>query len=85
MFRNNRFAKLFSKLCYYRNNSATRIQAQWKVHRRRSFQNALKNHMSYRAALKIQKYLKGLIVAKKYEKEYYRIRFTENMAFFDQV
>lgn len=47
------FRKLLNFKAYYHNKQARRLQAQWKVHRRRIFRDGLANYGRILAAIKI--------------------------------
>ena len=62
---------IFRKYCFNKRmrqeKAARKLQAQWKVHRRRGFMLGIRNHGAYLACTKVQKYLKGYVVSKAYE------------------
>lgn len=70
---------------YLRNKSAKRLQAQWKVYRMRSFRDGIANYGQNLACIKIQKFLKGYLVSKKFEPIKIDRRLTQNFRFFEQM
>ena len=54
-----------------------------KVIRMKRFIRSIKDHKKIDAGLKIQKFMKGLVVAKKYEHVYIDIRLHRNLKHFD--
>jgi len=52
------------------------------VHRKRGMQFAVVNHKKNIKSSLIQKYLKGLVIAKKYEPVYVKLRMDDHFEFF---
>lgn len=77
------FRKLLNFKYYYQNKQARRLQAQWKVHRRRKFRDGLANYGRIQAVMKIQKFLKGYIVSKHLESTKIHRRLYKNIEFFE--
>lgn len=77
----------FKKFCFQsrmrKEQCARKLQKQWKVHRQRQFRDGIANHGRYKACVKIQKYLKGLIVAKKFEPKIIKLRMLDHFDHFD--
>ena len=67
------------------NRCAKKIQQQWKVHRRRQLQERIMHRQENKATIKLQKYLRGFVVAKEYEPVYVKMRLTDNIEHFKGV
>ena len=51
----------------------------------RKMRDALSNYKKIEASQAVQKYLKGLVVARKFEPVYVKMRLTNNMIFFENL
>ena len=65
-----------------RTAAALKIQSQYKIFRFRKLQDSIVHNKVHTAGSTIQKYLKGLIISKKYEEVYVNLRLTKNLDFF---
>lgn len=65
--------------------AAKKIQRQWRVFAIRSKGDRIFNKVKHTSSSLVQKYLKGLKIAKVYEHVYVKIRLDDNLAFFDKM
>ena len=65
--------------------AAKKLQAQWKVHRMRQFRDALGLAMRNKAAITIQKHIRGYLVSSKINHQQRKTRLKRNEEFFDSL
>ncbi len=65
-----------------RHNAARKIQKQWKFYKLYHFKDIVRTKEQNKASFSIQKYLKGLIIAKQYEEFYVKMRLDDNLDYF---
>ena len=82
-YRNHRFRDFCFQKKIRRNKAAKKLQAQWKVHRQRGFRDGIANHGKYLACVKIQKHMKGYLVAKRMLKDVLDVKLYNHIEFFD--
>ena len=76
---------LDSRTLHIRNAAASKLQHMWKVFRWRQMQHKITNHKSNKASVQIQKFMRGLTIAKKVEHVYIKMRMTDHINYFDQM
>lgn len=78
-FKKHRMRNIYLEFNKKRHDSATKIMRQWKTYRMRKLRDIMLNYRKNVKSYIIQKYMKGYLVSKKYEKQYIKMRLTDNI------
>jgi hypothetical protein len=84
-WRRYRLKAAFLYIIERRNKCASKLQKQWRVHRRNNMIDRIQNYKQNKSSIKIQSMLRGLLVAKKYEHVYVKMRLTDNLHNFEKM